>query len=204
MLETEKMSDLLGCDDMSCLSELGGAIGVDRIIGGSVSKLSGALVVSLQLVDIQTAKVAERITLNWGGPESALPEVLATAAELLVIPKPQQKPGDLHLAGISASASVHVDGELRGSGPVYLKGLTPGIHKLRIEASGFDSYQAPFLIRPGQTAQLDIKLVKETATPFYASWWFWTLTALAVGGGTAAAVIYSEDTGTIRVMAPEL
>jgi hypothetical protein len=43
VLGLEKMKDVAGCSDVSCLAEVGGALGVDTNVAGSVGKLAGEL-----------------------------------------------------------------------------------------------------------------------------------------------------------------
>ena len=50
MLQLESDKQMLGCtDDMSCLSEIGGALGVDKIIVGQVGRVEREYVVSLRI-----------------------------------------------------------------------------------------------------------------------------------------------------------
>lgn len=50
-LGVERERQLLGCEDAVCLSEIAGALGVDRIVHGSVGRVGSSLVVYLTLVD---------------------------------------------------------------------------------------------------------------------------------------------------------
>jgi len=47
----------LGCLDVQCLAEIGGALGVDKIIIGTVSRLGKSLVLDLRLVDAHRARI---------------------------------------------------------------------------------------------------------------------------------------------------
>ena len=42
--------------DTSCLVEIGGALGVDYLVSGSVGKLGDAFVIILKLMDVHEAK----------------------------------------------------------------------------------------------------------------------------------------------------
>ncbi len=39
MLQAEAAKDLLDCDDVSCAAEIGGAVGADRILAGSIGRI---------------------------------------------------------------------------------------------------------------------------------------------------------------------
>jgi hypothetical protein len=67
MLDVERQKDLLGCTDVSCIAEIGGALGVDSILSGQVGKLGEAYVVTMALIDIKEAR-----TLVRGEATSAL------------------------------------------------------------------------------------------------------------------------------------
>jgi TolB-like protein len=51
VLGVERQKAMLGCSDAGCIAELGGALGVDRIVHGSVGRVGGSLVVNLSAVD---------------------------------------------------------------------------------------------------------------------------------------------------------
>ena len=41
-----------GCDDVACFAQIGGALGVNELILGSISKLGSQIIVSLKLVNV--------------------------------------------------------------------------------------------------------------------------------------------------------
>ncbi len=57
MVGLERQKQLLGCTEMSCLAEIGGALGADRLVLGSLSRFGETYVVDLKLVEARTAKV---------------------------------------------------------------------------------------------------------------------------------------------------
>lgn len=57
----EKERQLLGCSDSSCVTEIAGALGVDRALMGSVGRLGDALLLNLSLVDVPHARVVARV-----------------------------------------------------------------------------------------------------------------------------------------------
>lgn len=58
----EEQKLFLGCDDGSCLSELGGALGVDFVLSSQVSEVGGVYLVSLSLLDARKARALRRVT----------------------------------------------------------------------------------------------------------------------------------------------
>ena len=60
MLGMEKLKDALGCDDVACAAEIGGALGIGHLLAGSVSKLGNLVIVNLKLIDTHIPEVVSR------------------------------------------------------------------------------------------------------------------------------------------------
>jgi hypothetical protein len=60
MVDMEQQKAALGCDDTSCLAELGGALGVPYLMDSSLSKVGGQFVLTLKILAVEDAKVAAR------------------------------------------------------------------------------------------------------------------------------------------------
>lgn len=59
MLNHEQEKQMLGCDE-SCLTEIGGALGVDILLAGSMDRVGDTFLISLKLINIRTAVVIRR------------------------------------------------------------------------------------------------------------------------------------------------
>lgn len=77
MVSVETERQLGGCDQASCLAEVGEALGVDRAVMGNVAVVDDALVLSLRLVDIGKARVDARASDASRGDAVALTRWLA-------------------------------------------------------------------------------------------------------------------------------
>lgn len=88
VLGHERQRQLLGCSDASCLAELGGALGADRIVHGSVGRVGGSLVVNLTSLDPKTGQAVGSVSqrLKGGGDEAFLDALPALTYELLTEP----------------------------------------------------------------------------------------------------------------------
>ena len=60
MLGFDRQKELMGCNDVACTAELGGALGVDAILAGNVGVLGTTYVLSLKLINTQDATVLAR------------------------------------------------------------------------------------------------------------------------------------------------
>jgi hypothetical protein len=65
LLGVERQRQLLGCTDAGCIAEIGGALGADRVVHGSVGRVGASLVVNLSSLyarrAAQAASVSERL-----------------------------------------------------------------------------------------------------------------------------------------------
>ena len=64
MIEMDQQKAALGCEDDSCLAELGGALGVPYLVSASVAKLGGTYVVQSKLISVEDALVVSRAQLT--------------------------------------------------------------------------------------------------------------------------------------------
>ncbi len=82
MVSVETERQLGGCDQDSCLAEVGAALGVNRAVMGSAAVVDDALVVTLRLVDLAEARVESRESDASRG--DAVPFVRWLARRLMV------------------------------------------------------------------------------------------------------------------------
>jgi hypothetical protein len=83
MISAEQRKQTLGCDEDSCLAELGGALGVPYLLTGSLGSVGGRFMLNLKLLAVDEAKVAGRITTLFEG-ERALVDGLKPALKDLL------------------------------------------------------------------------------------------------------------------------
>jgi hypothetical protein len=87
-----------GCSDAGCLAELGGALGADRVIHGSVGRVGGSLVVNLSSLNPKRSRSAASVSerLKGSDDEAFLDALPAMADRLLAeapdLPRPSGKP----------------------------------------------------------------------------------------------------------------
>jgi len=81
LLGFKKQKALLGCEDQSCLAELGGALGAQEIVAGSLSIIADDYVLVLRRMDVAKAQVIEETTDNV---PRATPARLETAVRVAV------------------------------------------------------------------------------------------------------------------------
>ena len=118
MLGFEAQKQMVGCTDAACLAEIGGALGVDRILAGHVGNLGGTFVVTIKLINIVEANTERRVYRKVkGGVETLLDMIPKLLREML--PRPDRPGEDRHGHG-SVSTTTESGGGGIGAAPVVL------------------------------------------------------------------------------------
>jgi len=199
--------------DSECLANIGAARGADLVLYTEVSDQEGRFLVQVRLVDVKTkeAKSPE------GGTEEAsrLGEFVANALEKVLGPEPQPEPEmvKVEVGSTPAGGEVYIDKDFIGLTPVSVR-LKPGRYTVRIAKVGYKEVVQPLNVEARKTNAVSLALnpvevpktpvtpvpakEREVAkTPWYGSWWFWTIVGAAVvGGATAGGVLGSRGGGS--------
>ena len=189
MVELDKEKSLLGCNDDSCIAELGGALGVDKLIVGNVGKLAESFVITLRLLNARRATVDSRITESFKGEEDQLIRAVRHASRKLLGIETEHQ-GKIVVTASQEEAVVHIDNEGRGTLPIPpIDELQPGRHSVRISKNGFFDWQGDFYVEPNETTVVWSQL-KERPAKWYQKWWVWTAVGTVAVGAITAALIF--------------
>lgn len=188
MLQHEKERAILGnCKEGdSCLAELASALGADAIVAPRLSRVEGALLLSVSVVDAHSASVRARVTETWGGEPLVLLSLAGPVVDKLLAGEPPPV-GVLEVIDAPGGARIILDGNVRGTAPAgQMGGIVVGAHRLEVQAEGMRPLTRWIVVERDQVLQVAVSLEPDEA-PFYTTWWFWTGTAGGVVA-TAAAV----------------
>ncbi len=72
MLDVEAMKQQCGVDSDSCMAEIGGALGVDRVVAGSIGKIGASYVVAARVMNLKKGIVEARTDEVVGGSAEEL------------------------------------------------------------------------------------------------------------------------------------
>ena len=186
----------------ACLGRVGTALGVSKVAAGTIGRRGADYAFNLNLIDIATARVENRVFKLVAGGVGGLFKTLQDSARQLL--RPKVEPGALKLTTPGASgARVYVDDAFVGTTPVRTASLEPGKHRVRVERDGHHGWARALEIPAGTTLDLDLSLSElppRRVWPTYAAWI--TLGAAVVSGATGIffGVLSQESpSGSTRV-----
>jgi hypothetical protein len=165
MLAFEKQRQMLGCADAGCMADIGGALGVDWLVSGKVTKLAAAggvpetYSLDLTLTNVKKAQ-REGSVIESARTETELVQKTGKAAQRLVAKILAGRTGRLVVSLDEVGAVVKVDDQAKGTTP--LRGaiaLPAGPHTLTVEKKGFVAYQKDVQIDSGKLSEERVTLV---------------------------------------------
>jgi hypothetical protein len=119
LLDMEQQRQLLGCEDDSiCLAEVAGALGAERVLSGSLSRIGGSVLVRLTLLDSQNAAAVANVGRRVAVDEHVEPllDVVPEILRELAASDPRVHLGDTASARMAASRSASHPMRLRFGG----------------------------------------------------------------------------------------
>jgi TolB-like protein len=177
----------IGClNETACLDRVGIAVGVRRVLSGSVRAEGTRFLVALAINDIESHSV-ERTFFRAveGGVDALIGTVQDGVAELF-----QKKfaKGQLRIDSVPEGATVLVDEQQRGTTPLWLNPVEPGDHRLRIEMSGRFPWKKNIQLDPGQNLLVSVSKDDLAARRTWAPYAAYGTAAVAVLAFAAAGL----------------
>lgn len=165
MLAFEKQRQMLGCTDAGCVAEIGGALGVDWLVSGRVTRLAAqggvpeTWTLDLTLTSVKKAQ-REGSALETARSEAELMGRTGKAAQRLVQKILAGRTGRLVVSAAEAGAVVKLDDQVKGTTPLRGPIVAPaGPHALVVEKQGFVSFQKDVTIEAGKLVEERTALV---------------------------------------------
>lgn len=159
MVQFEQVKQLLGCDEAACLTELGGALGADYLVNGSVLLLGDAYVVQFTLIKMSASRVVQRVSREYRGNLTGLLAELRLVARMLVRDLTATHAGTLRFKVSEEGATVKVDGSIVGVSPVADVSTSGGVHAVSVEKQSFVLFQKDVKLAKNGTEEVVANLV---------------------------------------------
>ncbi len=160
MLSYDATRQALGCDDPSCMSDLGDALGADFMITGNLTLTGETVTIQLQLLNTANGKVENRVSRQHVGTGETIFSAMAGASKILMRPILGQHSGSLLVHTIEEGATITIGGNIVGVTPMDTPmTLSGGTHTLGIEKSGFIQYRQDVSISEDRKTDVEVNLV---------------------------------------------
>jgi hypothetical protein len=191
----------LGCiEEVACVSRAGAALGVTKVLAGTVGKRASDYVFSLSLVDLATGKTDNQtFKLVTGGVQELITVVGQSAGPIF---EHRPEPGNVRVAATFRGAHVYLDDAFVGTTPVRSPLFESGRHRLRVEAEGHLGWAREVEVPSGGTLEIDLgreALPEQRQWPRYLAWGSLIGAAVAAGAGGFLGVLSQEaPTGATR------
>ena len=163
MLDIEAQKQLVGCDSASCFAQLGGAMGAKLAIRGNLGRIEGGYLLTLQLINIEKARVESRFSREVRGDTSALLDNARSGIRVLMRDILSARSGKLLLRVSEEGSSIYVDDRLVGSSPAPVMEVSGGTHPVRVERDGFVAWQRDVDVRENDVTVVDVTLLPSAA-----------------------------------------
>jgi TolB-like protein len=123
LLGFDRQKALLGCVETSCLAEIGGALGVEQIVTGSMAKIGDSIVLVLRAVDVRHGAVLRDVSrrLRRASQDALLDALPAAVAQLYPLGAQGASQGGPQAPGIAVETAA-APAAHRSTAPWWLAG----------------------------------------------------------------------------------
>jgi len=197
MLDKAALDAQMACtDSLECVVEIGAALGLSKLVTGSVGKVKDTFVISIQLIDARKADVENRVLESFAGEKGELKNAIKLAAYQIAGVDFESKKGGINFTFNVEDADVQL-GEQEGkvtASQFKQKDLIPGRYYLKVIGDQDDYYplQTDIYVAPGANNVKTFMLL-EKAAPWYKSWWFWTVSGTVLAGAALTTYYFSQQ-----------
>ncbi len=140
MLDMEAQKAALGCDQESCLAEIGGALGVPLLVVPSLGKLADVYLLTLKINDVENAKVSVRLSRELRGEGELLEAMKSMVDEALFRHFDPAGFTAAQAAKREAAAQAAKDAEVKRRRGILARNLGLGLIGLGAGAAGFGHF----------------------------------------------------------------
>lgn len=199
-----------GCEevDAACLGQIAKALEVNRIVYGTVRRTSAQAEYDYELTvsifDAETASIARTLNETIPRAQASFQAMGDRAERLITRLSTAGHEGVIVVAANVSDADVRLDGEPVGRTShedLRLEGVSPGEHKVEIQASGYAPHLSRVTVEAGGEVRVHGELAAiEAAAPASTAqaapssrgsglaWLGWTLVGVGVASGVGAGV----------------
>ncbi len=130
----EQGFQLSGCTSDECVIEAGRLIGVEQMVGGSISRVGNTYTVSARIISVESGKILKTATFDYTGPvDGLLKKGMKHVAAKLAGQDPNQiKYGHLSINTQQRNTEIYINKELFGTTPLKNQKLQANSYNLSL------------------------------------------------------------------------
>jgi len=179
LLGLDKTKQMLGCDDASCITELGHALDAEKLVSGSLTILDRTSLLTVRLIDAKRARTLARATATLA--DATEPELIDNARRLaheVMTGEKLDTSGTLRVRVSEPGATVTLDGKSLGATPLQgTQRVLEGPHSIVVQKAGFVRWSSTVSVGAGASVPVEadlipIQLISEKARSRLWSWGF--------------------------------
>lgn len=145
----EQGFQLSGCTSDECVIEIGKLVGVEQIIGGSISKIGSVYSVSSRIISVETGEILQVANYDFAGNISGLltqgmrnAAIQLSSGEIInrkIVKNQLDNTGILYITSEPSGASVWIDNiKIDGVTPLIVENHTAGIHTIYLRKDDYE------------------------------------------------------------------
>jgi hypothetical protein len=193
LLGLDRTKQMLGCDDPSCLTELGHALDSEKLVSGSLTILDRTSLLTVRLIEPKRARTLSRATATLvDATEAELVDHARRLAHEVLTGEKLDTSGTLRVRVSEPGATVTLDGKSLGASPLNgTERVLEGPHSIVVQKAGFVRWSSTVSVAAGATVPVEaelipIQLISEKARSRLWSWGFAATGVALVSAGAGA------------------
>lgn len=168
-LEWEASRQEAGCDDSTCMAEVGAALDAARIVSGTLDALGDGYLLTLAEIDAKSLEPVARAQEEVSKNESELVKATKRLTEQLMAKAAvnQATVSAATFSGASGSiefntdprgAQILVGGQSVGVSPTRIENVAAGRHTVRITRDDYETVDVQVPVVPGGATKVDVEM----------------------------------------------
>jgi len=158
----DKKIDTAGLINSKFARAMGMALGVDKIMTGSIGILGKLYIVNIWLIDVDTGRIEKHETEEYVGPIEQIRVPVKTAAQrILSIQGIELKETVINITSKPEGAGVYINGLFEGNTPLRYSVKKPGEYAVKVWSPGFEPWKQIAEVKLYKTTFIEAKLLKQ-------------------------------------------
>ena len=156
----EQGFQLSGCTSDECVIEAGKLIGVEQMVGGSVSRVGNTYTIAARIINVESGKIINTATYDYTGEiDMLLKEGMKQVATKLAYQEPEERKfGHLSIISKTPGAKIYLNGDYIGTNAIRNRKMQIDDYKISFKRKFFFDMDTVVNIRDNENKILQFQL----------------------------------------------